>query len=178
MTYKLIVISGCSGAGKSTLVAELSARGHAVFAEPGRQVVKEQLAADGDGVPWADAGKFTELCIERALAQHAAASKVDALAFFDRSLVDALNALEVLQLPLPARFARAVEEVRYARRVFMTPPWPEIYRTDAERRHSFTDAVEEFRRLTAFYARHGYEVVMLPKVATAARAEFVLGNID
>jgi predicted ATPase len=178
MTSKLFVISGCSGAGKSTLLAELGARGHAVFEEPGRQTVKEQLAAGGDGLPWADAGKFTELCIERALAQHAAAEKVQGLAFFDRSLIDALNALAVLQLPVPARFAHAVERVRYASLVFMTPPWPEIYRTDAERRHSFTEAVQEFERLTKFYARKGYDVVLLPNAAPAARVDFILGKLD
>lgn len=177
MTSTLIVISGCSGAGKSTLLAELGARGHAVFEEPGRQVVKEQLALGGDGLPWADAGKFTELCIERGLAQVGAGQSGGGLAFFDRSIVDALNALEVLGLPVPARFADAVARVRYHDRVFMTPPWPEIYRTDAERRHSYTEAVQEFERLRKFYSRYGYEVAMLPQVAPAARAEFILANI-
>jgi predicted ATPase len=177
MSSNLFVISGCSGAGKSTLLAELSARGHAVFEEPGRQVVKEQLASGGDGLPWVNAGKFTELCIERALAQHTSAEKSQALAFFDRSLVDALNALEVLRLPIPQHFARAVEEVRYAQRVFMTPPWPAIYRTDTERRHSFTEAVQEYERLTKFYARNGYDVVLLPNVAPAARADFALAHL-
>lgn len=172
----LVVISGCSGAGKSTLLGELAARGYSVFEEPGRQVVKEQLASGGQGLPWSDAGKFTELCIERAVAQHAAKGG-QGLAFYDRSLVDALNALEVLDLPVPDRFAGAVARVRYAQRVFMTPPWPEIYRTDTERKHSYTEAVQEFESLIRFYARHGYEVVMLPELPPPARADFVLANL-
>ena len=45
-----VVISGCSGGGKSTLLAELGARGYAVFEEPGRAIVKEQLVSGGDAL--------------------------------------------------------------------------------------------------------------------------------
>jgi predicted ATPase len=52
--------------------------------------------------------------------------------FFDRGLLDAAAALRhaggdvapsLLSAPL------------YNRQVFMTPPWPEIYTTDTQRRH-------------------------------------------
>ena len=59
----------------------------------------------------------------------------------------------------------------------MTPPWPEIFRNDAERRHSYTESVQEFERLLSFYARCGYEVVMLPKVPVGARADFLLSQL-
>lgn len=172
-----VVISGCSGGGKSTLLAALARRGWAVFEEPGRLIVREQLACGGDGLPWVDAGKFAVLCIERGLAQLDEAKRTLGLAFFDRSILDAFNALEVLQLPVPARFADALAQPAYHRRVFMTPPWPEIYANDAERRHSFADAVAEFETLVPFYARHGYEVVLLPKVSPEARADFVLARL-
>ena len=35
----------------------------------------------------------------------------------------------------------------------------------------------EYERLLRFYPRHGYEVMVLPKVATAERASFVLANL-
>ncbi len=44
-----VVLSGCSGGGKSTLLAELGRRGFRTFAEPGRQIVKEQTAIGGNG---------------------------------------------------------------------------------------------------------------------------------
>src|SRR5690606_38947729 len=47
-----IVLSGCSGGGKSTLLSEMSRRGYSVQPEPGRQIVMEQMAIHGDGVPW------------------------------------------------------------------------------------------------------------------------------
>ena len=47
-----VIISGCSGGGKSTLLSEkLVRRGYFVVLEPGRQIVKEQHAIDGEGLP-------------------------------------------------------------------------------------------------------------------------------
>lgn len=47
-----VIISGCSGGGKSTLLSELANRGYSVVLEPGRQIVKEQTAINGDALPW------------------------------------------------------------------------------------------------------------------------------
>jgi predicted ATPase len=139
-----IVISGCSGGGKSTLLAELRARGCPTFEEPGRRVVREQLAQGGDGLPWLNVRKFAELCIAHSLAQLAEASALEGHAFFDRSIVDAVSALEHLALPVPQEARRALASRPYSARVFMTPPWPELFSTDAERRHTLADAEAEF----------------------------------
>ena len=85
---KRIVVSGCSCGGKSSLIAALAARGHRVFEEPGRAVVQAELAQGGTGLPWADATRFAELVIARAIAQWHAAS---GLCFYDRSLIDAVT---------------------------------------------------------------------------------------
>jgi predicted ATPase len=63
---------------------------------------------------------------------------------------------------------------RFHRQVFMAPPWPEIYRTDAERRHGFDDALVEFERGRLAYPQLGYELIMLPRVSVAERVTFVL----
>ena len=55
-----------------------------------------------------------------------------------------------------------------------TPPWPEIYGTDPERRHGFDAAVAEYDRLTADYPALGYEPIVLPKTGVTERADFVL----
>ena len=67
---------------------------------------------------------------------------------------------------------------RYHCRIFMTPPWPEIYRTDAERRHAFEDSLSEYYRLQEEIPKLGYEVVELPKIPVSARADFVLAALS
>jgi predicted ATPase len=66
---------------------------------------------------------------------------------------------------------------RYHRRVFLTPPWPEIYVTDLERRHGFDTGLAEYSRLLEAYPALGYEVVVLPKVGVVERADFVLTRL-
>jgi predicted ATPase len=172
---RFVVISGCSGGGKSTLLAELARRGHAVVEEPGRRIVAEALAGDGATLPWVDAVAFSRRAIEMALADRAAASGSTGWVFFDRGLIDAASALEHRTgEPVLAPLARAH---RYHRQVFLTPPWPEIYVTDDARRHSLADAIPEFDRLCLTYPRLGYEVVLLPRIGVAQRADFVLATL-
>ncbi len=66
---------------------------------------------------------------------------------------------------------------RYNKRVFFTPPWPDIYVTDRERRHSLAEAMEECSRLAAIYPALGYEIRVLPKAPVQERADYVLATL-
>jgi predicted ATPase len=136
---RFVVISGCSSGGKSTLIAELGKRGYAVVDEPGRRIVKEELARGGSALPW-----------------------VDGVAFARRAK-PVLTALG--------------QTNRYHRRVFLAPPWPEIYETDPERRHDLGVALAEYSRLIEIYPSLGYEVLILAKVGVSERADFILNML-
>jgi predicted ATPase len=76
-----VVISGCSSGGKSTLLAELSQRGHAVVAEPGRRIVQEELQCGGPALPWVDAAAFARRAIEMAIADRERARSLSGWVF-------------------------------------------------------------------------------------------------
>jgi predicted ATPase len=168
---RFVVISGCSGGGKSTLLEELARRGHAVVPEPGRRIVAQELAGRGTALPWVSMEAFARRAIELALADRDAAETQEGWVFFDRGLVDAAAALEhatgQVAGPLP----------RYHRRVFMAPPWPEIWCRDDERRHGFDEAAAEYARLCTVYDRLGYDRVTLPRLGVEARADFVVAHL-
>jgi predicted ATPase len=176
-TARLIVMSGCSGGGKSSLLAELGRRGHAIYEEPGRQVVKEQLYLGGDALPWANVARFVDLTVSRSIHNMVMAARSCRLSFFDRGIIDQIGGLEQIGLAVPADLREAAHLLRYNRTAFFTPPWPEIFRTDSERRHSLEDASASYEPLKATYERMGYEVVELPKVTVALRADFILQRI-
>ena len=67
---------------------------------------------------------------------------------------------------------------RYHQRVFLAPPWPEIYETDPERRHGLDVALAEYSRLLETYPSLGYEVLILPKVGVSERADFILNTLE
>jgi predicted ATPase len=170
---RFVVISGCSGGGKSTLLAELGRRGHDVVEEPGRRIVKQELESGGQALPWVDGAAFARRAIALALADRAAAEAGPGWVFFDRGLVDAASALQ--QMTGEPALEALARPHPYHRRVFLTPPWPEIYGTDPERRHGLDAAIAEYERLQQDYPALGYEVLVLPKASVAERADFVLG---
>jgi predicted ATPase len=91
--------------------------------------------------------------------------------FFDRSALDALVGLARLGLA-PARGAPT-----YHPNVFLAPPWREIYRQDAERRHDFDAGVAEYHALVDGLPEYGYEVGVIPKLPVEARADYVLAAL-
>lgn len=176
MSEQFVLITGCSGGGKSTLLAELRARGHHIVEEPGRRIVKHELESGGEALPWIDQAAFARRAIEMALADRAAAQTHSGWVFFDRGLIDAASALETLTGEQVLGKLAALH--RYHRRVFMAPPWPEIYETDAERRHGFEASLPEYQRLEQALPVLGYAVISLPKVTVSARADFVLAALS
>jgi predicted ATPase len=168
-----VTISGCSGGGKSMLLAELRRRGFATIDEPGRRIVAEELKRGGRALPWVDAVAFARRAMEVSLADRAVAEASAPWVFFDRGLIDA--ALEHLT------GERVVESLglvyRYNKRVFLAPPWPEIYTLDPERRHGLAEAVAEYDRLIDVYPSLGYDIHVLPKVSVAERANWILASL-
>lgn len=172
---RFVTISGCSGGGKSTLLAGLARRGHSVVEEPGRRIVREELAGDGSALPWVNGAAFARRAIAMALDDLEKAAALPGLVFFDRGLVDAAAALAHLT-------GEPVLDIiagphRTNRKVFMAPPWPEIFASDPERRHGFDEAVAEHDRLHAAHTALGHELVILPKVSVKERADFVLERL-
>ena len=167
-----IVLSGCSGGGKSTLLSEMSRRGYTVQPEPGRQIVMEQMAICGDGVPWENVARFVDLTLSRAMYLYNSTPDAGAT-FVDRSILDCAAACKHLFGRVPDHVENAVALYRYFPTVFMVPPWKEIFSTDRERKHGFADAVAEYERLIPFYETNGYRIVRVPMDTVANRADFL-----
>lgn len=173
---RFVVISGCSGGGKSTLLAELARRGHSVVEEPGRRIIAEEMRSGGSALPWVDLAAFARRAIQISLRDRMEAARQKSWVFFDRGLIDAAVALEYVsgeQVAEPLAHAH-----RYHRQVFLTPPWPEIFENDADRRHGMDAALEEYERLVRAFPCFGYEVVDLPKRPVHARANFLLDCLE
>ena len=164
-TDRFVVISGCSGGGKSTLLAELGRRGYATVEEPGRRIVRQETAGAGRALPWVDPVAFARRAIEVSMADRRAARGLEGWVFFDRGLIDAACGLQHLTGEPAVADLGTVH--RCHGRVFLTPPWPEIYVTDAERRHGLEAAMAEYARLMSVYSSLGYEVIVCRRWAWA-----------
>jgi predicted ATPase len=168
---RFVIISGCSSGGKSTLLEELARRGHATVLEPGRRVVRDELASGGNALPWADTSAFVDRIVALARTDYRHAAGHSGWTFFDRGLVDAISALG--QVRGTGIRPELLADYPFHRQVFLTPPWPEIYLTDTERQHGLAQAELEYERLLAEYPALGYEILLLPKASVTERADFV-----
>ena len=167
------IISGCSGSGKSTLLEALKNKGQLVVPEPGRRVVKEQIQANENGLPWQNMQRFAELCTDKAIEDFESHLNTDRPVFFDRSLIDIASAIDAFNLTMPLSLIDALSAMRYASTMFMSAPWQELFQTDAERQHSFQDALGEYEVLLPTYRAFGYEPKFLPQTFVEARVSFI-----
>ena len=176
-THRLHVVTGGPGSGKSTLIAALAAAGVATSAEVGRQVIREQVAAGGDALPWADEMAFAEAMWPREVAAHAAALATGQTVVLDRGAPDVVGFLRVSNLPVPTAIDAAARATRYNPRVFLAPFWPAIYGEDEERRQTSEVAAATEAVMRATYADYGYALVDLPLVSVAERVAFVMERV-
>ncbi|MGB7554886.1 MAG: AAA family ATPase, partial [Candidatus Korobacteraceae bacterium] len=80
-------------------------------------------------------------------------------------------------LPVPAHMDRAAQIFRYHHRVFIAPPWPEIFALDAERKQSFAEACAAYEVMVETYSDLGYDLVPLPLDSVQERVQFVLAVV-
>lgn len=172
LSRKFVLLTGCSGGGKSTLLKALERRGFATVPEPGRRIVAEELAGQGEALPWVDMRAFAVRAVEMAKSDLQDAQHADGMVFFDRGLIDAAVALA--HSGGPAIEETLGETQAYRTRVFVVPPWRDLFVNDPERRHDFEAAVQEHLRIVEALDALGYLRVELPKVSVRKRADIVL----
>ncbi|WP_046654428.1 AAA family ATPase [Brevundimonas diminuta] len=172
-----IVLTGGPGSGKTTLLEAVATAGHAISPEAGRAIIRRQQAINGEALPWKDRALFAELMLDRELEAHARAESADGSVFFDRGVLDVVGYLTLCGLPVPAHMERAAQDIRYDRRVFIAPVWPEIFGQDAERKQDLDEARRTFDAMAETYPRFGYELIELPRAPVAERLDFVLTTL-
>lgn len=177
-TDHLFVVTGGPGSGKSSLIAALAAQGIATMPEAGRAIIREQVAAGGDALPWGDRAVFAEHMLERELRSHREALALARPVVLDRGVPDVIGYLRLCGLPVPGHATSAAAAFRYNPAVFIAPHWPAIYAQDAERKQDEAEAAATHAMMARVYAELGYELVALPLVSVAERAEFVLERIS
>ena len=172
------VLTGASGSGKSTLIAALRARGYQCVEELGRTIVREQIDMGSDGTPWQDQSKFLTLLIARSIEAFKAVTERSRPVFFDRSIAECTGHLDLLGPQARDQCIEAAAMFRYNSTVFVSPPWPEIYANDAERRHTFVEAIASHQAELAAYVKCGYSLLEVPKAPVEVRVDFMLAHVD
>ncbi|AOS61392.1 AAA family ATPase [Actinoalloteichus hymeniacidonis] len=170
---RFIVVTGGPGSGKTTLLDALAQAGFARSEEAGRGIIRDQTAIGGRALPWVDRELFAESMLCWEMRSYRLAAEQPGTVWFDRGIPDIIGYLRVEGLPVSDHLRLAANRFRYHERVFIAPPWPEIYEQDVERKQSIEVAESTYWRMVETYTEFGYTLVTLPRVSLSERLRFV-----
>ena len=174
---RYFVLTGGPGSGKTTLIEALRAEGFATTEEAGRGVIREAMQSDEEALPWLDRERFAERMFEWELSSYRQAERETGVVFFDRGLPDTLGYLRLEGLAVPNWIEEQAWRLRYNSRVFVAPPWKEIFDPDEERRQSWEVAVRTYETMVHTYEDLGYTLIELPRVPVPDRVRFLLETL-
>lgn len=170
MSYtKKYIITGAPGTGKTTLINALE-KHYPCMGEVSRKVIRSEQENGGNGTPWKDLGKFTELVFEASITE--LNENPEAL-FTDRSILDLIAYLEIEGKPIPKPIDRFPYHDKFCKKVFFAPTWQEIYHKDEQRQQEFDYCIELEKALVSIYEEKGFDIITLPKDTVTRRVNFV-----
>jgi len=175
-THPCVILTGGPGGGKTSLIEELRKRGYPCVEEVGRAIIQSEVEAGGDALPWANKERFKQKMFDAQLKAYE--EREDGkVVFFDRGLLDTLAYAKLEGLTITDEMVQIAKEVRFHHKVFITPPWEEIYSQDEERKQDFAEAVRTYEHMAEIYREYGYTVVDLPKKSVEERVKFILNQL-
>lgn len=177
MKKEIIVITGGPGTGKTTIIDQLIEQGHTCYPEISRQVT---LEAKKQGIEQLFLEKpllFSELLLEGRKKQYfSAKEETTETVFLDRGIPDILAYMHYIGDGYPSFFDLACQEHKYDK-VFILPPWEEIYESDEARYENFEQAKLIFEHLKETYQKYGYDLIEVPKGKVSERIQFIFSAL-
>ena len=173
---KRIVISGAPGTGKTSIIIKLSKNGYKCHKEVSREIIANQLQINGSITPWQDLFKFSEIVIKKRLEQYKLAT--NKIEFYDRGIIDSFAYLIKDNIHLEDEWITIARKHKYYKKVFITPPWEEIYHTDDERKEDFISVTKIHSYILEAYESFNYKPIIVPKTTIQERINFILNEIE
>lgn len=167
---KRIVITGGPGSGKTSLIDNLRQKGFHCYEEVSRQLIQRMEISTS----------FKDFNFEDEVFSLRKKDFLDAsvdLQFYDRSMIDNLAYLTKNKLNVSESMDNDCNQHRYFTKVFILPPWHDIYENDNERVEEYDEAVDIHNYLIEAYTKYNYTLIEVPKASVEERIDFILNRI-
>jgi predicted ATPase len=177
MQKQIIVIIGGPGTGKTTIIEELVQKGYCCYPEISRQVTLDAKKQGIDQLFLENPILFSEMLLEGRKKQYQnALLEPHKIVFIDRGIPDVLAYMKFIGDNYPEHFDVACKENVYSK-IFVLPPWEEIYESDEERYETYDQAKKIYNHLVETYQGYGYDLIEVPKDTVTERIDFILEKI-
>ncbi len=174
LAKEIVVIIGGPGTGKTTIIDGLSTKGYCCYPEISREVTMEAKKQGIEQLFLENPLLFSELLLEGRKKQfNNATIELHEIVFLDRGIPDVLAYMHYIGDSYPSFFDHACREHVYTK-IFILPPWEEIYVSDDERYENFEQARLIYNHLTETYQKYGYNLIEVPKGTVEERIDFIL----
>jgi hypothetical protein len=174
---EIVVIIGGPGTGKTTIIEGLIAKGYCCYPEISREVTLEAKKQGIEQLFLENPLLFSELLLEGRKKQFQNATKEPHnIVFIDRGIPDILAYMHYIGDSYPAFFNNACREHTYTK-IFILPPWEEIYVSDEARYENYEQAKLIYNHLVETYEYYSYELIEVPKGTVEERIDFILNQI-
>jgi predicted ATPase len=170
-----IVISGGPGGGKTSLLESLSKNGYNYIRESGRTIIRERLRKGLSPRPAPE--EFARQMFQMDYENFINHTDIPDILFFDRSFLDSAFLVHQSDKIFFDKIRHSLITSRFYTKVFMTPPWQEIYTVDSERDQTFDESVEIYEKLSHWYLTNGYDLVTVPRLPVEMRVKMILDEI-
>lgn len=177
MQKEIIVIIGGPGTGKSSIIEGLVAKGYCCYPEISREVTLEAKKQGIEQLFLENPLLFSQMLLDGRIKQfNNAKNEPHQLVFIDRGIPDVVAYLDYIGDQYPKHFIDACNENVYTK-IFILPPWEEIYKSDSERYENFEQAKKIQEHLKKTYTNYGYTLIEVPKDSIDNRILFILDKI-
>lgn len=170
-----IAITGGPGGGKTTLLQLLKEKGFDFVPETAREIIKQRLNRGLSPRP--EPADFAKQIFDIDVENYERNIHESKIIFFDRTFIDSAYMIKESGQTYFEKIKPQLKNSRFNNKVFITPPWKEIYTTDTERDQTFEEAVIVYEKLFYWYKLNGYELVILPKTTVEERIQCMLDEL-
>lgn len=168
------MITGGPSSGKSTTIAELAGRGYATVSEHAREYIVDQLALGRSLEEIRADEPAMQRSIMKMQAEHEATLDRNETVFLDRALLDAIAYFRFLDIA-PSEDDLALARTATYRKVFLMNLLPIVQ--DEVRNENAHAQKALHKLLLEVYEDFGFEVVHVPVLTPAKRADYILERL-
>lgn len=175
MNPKRIVLTGGPGTGKTALCKFLENLGYKYFPEVAREAIANGIEPPISNSEISNDNSFENLIITNRI-ESFKESVNHSCSFFDRGIPDSLAYTYYLKKTPSRTLLKSILDYRYDK-IFILPPWKDIYSLDDIRKETFELSEELYYLSIKAYEASDYQLIELPKSSIFDRANFIIDNL-